>query len=559
MAPLTCLLTIALGTIALLSWSARTVVPGDLVAINWLVMAGLVTLAFVVGNRVVATRYPDRPVPVLLIAAMAMALPLATTVPLLIEALMGLEGLRPGFVLQRVVPSRLPAPAFYLLVVYVVGLRQWYATARASALAQLVQVRAANLMASGALTAVLAGAVDDVRSMSSGSRAVADEMLAHAMQSGDPGASSDAARAVRDAARTSVRNSSHQLWDGSRPVRDAIAWRDILAVSLRAHPLPLAAAMLFGAYGCLVGADRFGGVSPPGAVMTALIAVTSLAVVFLVGRAVIRRHPPLAALVTVAAPLLVVMGLFRIPGVADPAISNVTQGVGAVSITLILLVLVVGSSVLLTARDSAGSVVSGLQEARREAEVDRRVLAEATARLQREVAQHVHGTVQPGLIAASLSIDEAVKSGDRAALHLALEDARRALDADFAPSTATTGASMTEVLDNLRARWAGLLDVQCPDPVPPLGPATVDAAREVVKECLNNAYIHGGARHAQVDIAMGHDGDAVVVVTDDGSGPGGGAPGLGSAIMAQVTRGDWTLAPADGGGAVVRAVLRGAP
>ena len=114
------------------------------------------------------------------------------------------------------------------------------------------------------------------------------------------------------------------------------------------------------------------------------------------------------------------------------------------------------------------------------------------------------------------------------------------------------------MLDNLRARWVGLLDVQCTGPVPPLGPDAVDAAKEVVKECLNNAYIHGGARHVQVEFATGPDGTTVVMVTDDGSGPGGGAPGLGSAIMAQATRGEWTLAPVDNGGTVVRAVLRSA-
>jgi signal transduction histidine kinase len=484
------------------------------------------------------------------------AITLASILLPVIEAATGQGGLMVDAVAQRVVPSRAVIFAYFFLLVYLVGLRQWYAAARSTALEQLVQARADILVASGALTAALAGTVDDARGMSSGSRAAADEMVARAIQSGDVGASSQAAQAVRDAARSSVRASSHRMWIDSATVRESMPWRDIFAVSLRAHPLPMAAAALLGVYGCLTHAGRLGGINPPGGIVTALIYLAWLALVFTVGRAVIRWRPPFAPLVTVAAVILAVMAPTLVPGLIDPALREfVSRGDSLVTAAYVLL-LVVGTSVLLTARDSAGAVIAGLREARREAEVDRRVMGEATARLQRDVAQHVHGTVQPGLIAASIAIDEAVKHSDRAALLSALEDARAALDADFTPPPPAADSGLAEVLDDLRARWAGLLDVQCAGPVPQLAPDLVDAAEEVIQECLNNAYIHGGARHAQVEIATAPDGRTVVVVTDDGSGPGGGAPGLGSAIIAQATGGEWLLAPGDGGGAVVRAELR---
>ena len=556
MSPLTCALLLVFTTLGIVSWSARTAVPRHVVVLNWFILPTIVVLVFVVGNRVVAARYANRPVPGSLVVAMAAALLLAAVAPLFIESVIGLEGLRPEFVVQHVVPSRLPMPAYYLLAVYVVGLRQWYASARASALSDLVQLRAANLVASGALTATLAGAVEDARSMSSGSRAAADEMLAHAMTSSDPGASSQAARAVRNAARNAVRTSSHQMWDDGPVVHDSIPWRDMLLVSLRAHPLPLVAAALLAAYGCLLAASRLGGVRPPGGVATALIAVACLAVVFMAGRAAIRWRPALAPVITLMAVVLAVAGVPRIPGVVDPAIANAFVGAAAVTAALQLLMVVVGTSLLLTARDSAAAVVAGLYEARREAEVDRRVLGEATARVQRDVAQHVHGTVQPGLIAASLAIDEAVYSEDHAALARALASARTALDADFTPQPATAGMSLAQVADALRTQWAGLLDVQYDGALPTLAPGPTEAFKDVVQECLNNAYIHGGARHAVVRVGTEADGRALVHISDDCSGPGSGPPGLGSAIMTNATHGEWSMKPADDGGSVVRAVIR---
>ena len=550
-------LLLVLMTVSAFTWNARTPVPLGLVVLNWCIAVPLIAVGFVVGNRVVASRYANRAAPLALVVIMTAVVTLAVIVPVTVEGAMGQQGLTLQFVVQRVVPSRLPVIPFYLLIVCVVGLRQWYASARSKALDQLVQTRAAGLVASGALAAALADAVADASGMSSGSRSEADEMLAHAMQSSDPGASAQAADAVRDAARNAVRTSSHRMWEGAPTAPESMPWRDILAVSMREHPLPLAAAAILAVLGCFVHASRVGGIRPPGALASAVIIVALMAVVFMAGRAAIRWRPPLAPFVTVGAVLLVVLVPFRIPGLVDPAIAGAVSGRGALYYLVTALALVIGTSVLLTARDSAGAVITGLQEARREAEVDRRVLDEATARLKRDVAQHVHGTVQPGLIAAAIAIDDAMAHGDRDSLHLALNDARNALDADFTPATAADGVSTADVLQNLRRQWVGMLDVQCADPVPVLQPELTATVKEVVKECLNNAYIHGGARHALVEIVAGPDG-TTVVVTDDGSGPGGGAPGLGTAIMAQATRGEWTLTPADDGGAQVRAVLRAA-
>ena len=76
-------------------------------------------------------------------------------------------------------------------------------------------------------------------------------------------------------------------------------------------------------------------------------------------------------------------------------------------------------------------------------------------------------------------------------------------------------------------------------------------------EChVLDASIHGAASEVTVRVtADGAPGDIVVEVADNGSGVGGSAPGLGSAVLTEATGGDWSIAPAPIGGAEVRAVI----
>ena len=156
--PLTCVLVVAFLTAGAV---VRTFLPSQLALLNWLIMVPFTVLVFVVANRVVATRYAHRPVPLWLVAAVAVAITLASILLPLIEAATGQGGLMVDAVAQRVVPSRALIFVYFPLLVYLVGLRQWYGAARSTALEQLVQARADILVASGALTAALASTVNN--------------------------------------------------------------------------------------------------------------------------------------------------------------------------------------------------------------------------------------------------------------------------------------------------------------------------------------------------------------------------------------------------------------
>ena len=72
--PLTCVLVVAFITVSAVG---RTLVPTHLALLNWCILVPFTVLVFVVGNRVVAARYADRPVPLWLVAAVSLAITMA--------------------------------------------------------------------------------------------------------------------------------------------------------------------------------------------------------------------------------------------------------------------------------------------------------------------------------------------------------------------------------------------------------------------------------------------------------------------------------------------------
>ncbi|MEK7663356.1 MAG: hypothetical protein AAB357_04220, partial [Actinomycetota bacterium] len=58
-------------------------------------------------------------------------------------------------------------------------------------------------------------------------------------------------------------------------------------------------------------------------------------------------------------------------------------------------------------------------------------------------------------------------------------------------------------------------------------------------ECASNARRHGHATTLHLDLTSTAD-SLTVVASDNGVGPGYGAPGLGTALMASLSAGNWS-------------------
>lgn len=175
------------------------------------------------------------------------------------------------------------------------------------------------------------------------------------------------------------------------------------------------------------------------------------------------------------------------------------------------------------------------------------------AQVARESARILHGTVQTRLIACAVAIEQAAESNDTEAYRVALHEAQQILRAPV-PGVERAHTTMAEEVQRKVGLWEGLCSIRVeidPDVAAMPGRRARDVGR-VVEEGLSNAIRHGGAKEIAVRVTEGQVGRApggdgvAVVIEDNGSGPGNGKPGLGSALLDSVS-GTWELGATDSG------------
>jgi signal transduction histidine kinase len=197
------------------------------------------------------------------------------------------------------------------------------------------------------------------------------------------------------------------------------------------------------------------------------------------------------------------------------------------------------------------------------------VLAAGQAAAQDErarIRRDLHDGLGPSLSGVVLGLDavgatlrtdpdaaESIARRLREEAERSVEEVRRIIDA-LAPS-ALDGQGLVPAL---RARAAVVadrvaVDVEAPEPLPPLPPEVEAAAYRIVDEAVNNVVRHAGAMHCLVRVSV--DPDLVLEVRDDGCGlPERPRAGVGLASMRQRAEelgGSFAVQSNGHGGAVV--------
>lgn len=410
------------------------------------------------------------------------------------------------------------------IVAYLTATREWYVEQRERLILRAAEAEAERMRAIGDLRELaLATVQTDLR------------RVQDLMRDGDS-APTDVADALLTAARGGVRPAARELFDRPAPTRSRIALRDVVATEFHRAPLPILVPAI--AFALLIAPRALVAKGPLAAVVVPAGAVLGILVVFPIGRRLIRRFRRLALPITVVA-----CGLAVVPIVLLGRVGVATDAPLAVyaASAALLVVLVAVAAMVATAEELGEELLDELGRPIREAEVERMAADRARDMLLREVALHLHGTVQSGLIAASYAIQDAVAMRDPDALEAALARARAVLESDVRDAEGDSG--IRDDLAGLAAEWEGMLQVDWRID----GVGDVPAVVPVVRECLANAVVHGRAAHAVVGLRR--EGDEVVVeVEDDGRGPQGGGAGVGSGVLDRATAGAWRIAPREGGG-----------
>jgi len=196
-----------------------------------------------------------------------------------------------------------------------------------------------------------------------------------------------------------------------------------------------------------------------------------------------------------------------------------------------------------------------LRESISAADVRNAVLAEEEARLRRELATSLHGTVGANLTAASMRLRRAIDTGDTQVALEALHEARRMVALELSDRTTLRQTDVSELIDQIAQAWRGFATVtgtsNCDSSLPPAAYRTIN---DVVTEGIRNAIRHGQATQIQVDITQDDD-EIVITVSDDGTQSATSSPGLGTRIFDTVAEGRWSRTPSPEGGSTLTVVL----
>ncbi len=269
-----------------------------------------------------------------------------------------------------------------------------------------------------------------------------------------------------------------------------------------------------------------------------------------------RAMAPLAiplAIVAIAA-----ISLARSTLVMREITSTVPSGFLVLTIVTSVLVVLLTNAAM-ASQLSQESVLERLHRTIDEEETDAHARNFELVRASRTLARYVHGTLQSRLLASALAIEQAERAGDPAGFDRALEQARAALSLPevLPPAPEDLDIAVRQTV----ALWNGLAQItlHIEDPMPPLASTTILDICLIVEEGVSNAMRHGAATTIAIGLTATESGGITITISDDGVGPTGGTPGLGSAVFDEAGPTPWTLTPRkDGSGAVLR-VLRAVP
>lgn len=531
---------IALSTVVsppVQSWPLTT----RLIAVAMQILGAGVVL--VVADRTCFRRRRTTPVAVAAVVLLGVAIGLIRVVPLAVSPrLQGAAPPDPATIAQVTLVSILALGALCPTLAFLLAARDWYASERARLIALDLRARSDRLRSAGALDATLDATLAAVELGLRDTRTSTADLMA-----ADQPDTNAIAAGLLEAARSTMRPLSHDLWGAAAQPYPVVRWRQAAASEVRSHPLPAMIPTI--GFVVAVVAASLPTLGFPATAAIALCGVVSINACFRVGRAGVRRSRRLA---------LPVAGLAVVAAAVPPmAVAQLAFGVpfGRLALILPLLAgLVVAAGATAALRETGDAVIRDLADLVEETELERIALREADERLRRDIAAYLHGTLQADLVSASVALRNAATSGDADALERASATALAALELRYDPDRPANRPSWPELMASTTRRWSGILDLEwdLPDGDPPS--AFTPRLTTVLRESLANAVVHGHATRATIRVRPS--GDALEVsIADDGIGPQRGPRGLGSALLDEASAGTWILTPRHGGGADVTALL----
>ena len=165
-----------------------------------------------------------------------------------------------------------------------------------------------------------------------------------------------------------------------------------------------------------------------------------------------------------------------------------------------------------------------------------------TIRISNDMAKYLHGNLQSRLMASALAIETAGRLSDAEALTTEIEKARKSISTPFDQFVSSGTGSLLIQMNQLIATWNGILktNLSFSGIEGDLSPTQIRNILHIVEESFANALRHGLATEISLDIEFMHS-KLNLLLIDNGLGPRGGIPGLGSSLFTSIAGSDWSL------------------
>jgi signal transduction histidine kinase len=189
-----------------------------------------------------------------------------------------------------------------------------------------------------------------------------------------------------------------------------------------------------------------------------------------------------------------------------------------------------------------------LERAISTAQLEQMILAREEARISRELAKYLHGTIQSRLMASAIGLEKARRRGDKKMLEKELAQAYENLRVPSASYFSAPENTLKEEIKKVVGKWNDLMKitVKFPRSIPEIQPDILQEIGNVVNEGLSNSFRHGNATAVKVEFKT-VESQLQITLIDDGSGPTSGKPGLGTEWFRAISGNSWNLRAVDTG------------
>lgn len=164
----------------------------------------------------------------------------------------------------------------------------------------------------------------------------------------------------------------------------------------------------------------------------------------------------------------------------------------------------------------------------------------------RQLAQFLHGHMQTKLNGVAARIEA---KGGQGNLEEDIDQVEKVLSDALTEFGKQQVTNIEEVIKRIEKDWGGMVQLTFAISPTPLSQTQLEAVGEVISEGIANGVRHGFASRISVTLGAGPE----LTISDDGTGPRDGAPGLGSTYFDSVSK-DWELT-GTGAGSMLRVKL----